>query len=465
MLPWEYYAMTVTQDIQTGQLTTKQILKSIITLGVPLIVGELGSIAQQFADTMMVGNHSTEELAASGLVNNIFLFVIFFTLGMSYAVTPLVGSAFGKKDNSSITRSMLEGLILNFILGLICSGLLLLLLNNIEILGQPQHLLKYAKPYFLILITSVPFMTSFFALKQYMDGLGRTGVSMWIMLGANLQNIVLNWMLIFGKCGFPEMGLLGAGISTFVSRFLQFAVLLLIVCFSPSQRRIRKDIPKKETAPTFLGIRHQFVLGLPISIQLSLEISIFSVCAIFMGWIGANELAAHQVMYTISTLCFQVLYGIGAAGCILISQYRGAGNIISMKKTARVTFSFGLCVVGTIILALYLFFDPLSSCFTTSEEVKVVMRAILPWFMLYQIGDCTQITYGNALRGIEATKPLMIIAFIAYVLISIPLSYYLGDVSRLGVHGVWLGIPFGLTTAGLLFRWRFIKGCKKFKNE
>ena len=127
--------MTIAPNIQTRQLSTRQILKSIIILGVPLIIGELGSITQQFADTMMVGNHSTDELAASGMVNNIFLFVIFFTLGMSYAVTPIVGSAFGKNDSSSIIRSMREGLILNLVIGLVCAGMLLLLLYNIEILG------------------------------------------------------------------------------------------------------------------------------------------------------------------------------------------------------------------------------------------------------------------------------------------------------------------------------------------
>lgn len=294
-----------------------------------------------------------------------------------------------------------------------------------------------------------------------MDGLGKTRISMWIMLIANIQNIILNWLLIFGKCGFPEMGLIGAGISTFVSRFLQFAILLAVIILSPEQKRLRMESKNGNSHPTMAGVIHQFLLGLPISIQLSLEISIFSICAIFMGWIGSNELAAHQVMYTISTLCFQVLYGIGAAGCILISQYRGAGNISSMKQTAKISFRFGLCVVGVIILLLYLFFDPLASVFTTSDEVKTVMRAILPWFMIYQIGDCMQITFSNALRGFEATKPLMIIAFIAYVIISIPLSYYLGDINRLGVHGVWLGIPFGLTTAGLLFRWKFLRICKK----
>lgn len=126
--------------IQSGnsRLKTTTILKSIITLGVPLIIGELGSIAQQFADTLMVGNHSTLELAASGMVNNIFLFVIFFTLGMSYAVTPLVGSAFGKKDNAGVIRSLREGIIVNFSLGLVCSMILLALLANIEILHQPR---------------------------------------------------------------------------------------------------------------------------------------------------------------------------------------------------------------------------------------------------------------------------------------------------------------------------------------
>lgn len=446
--------------IDTG---TRHILKRIIALGVPLIVGEIGSIAQQFADTMMVGNHSTTELAASGMVNNIFLFVIFFTLGMSYAVTPLVGSAFGSKDYTGVRRNLFEGLLVNLALGLVFVMALLVLLANIEILNQPVHLLSYAKPYFLTLTASIPFLTMFNALKQYMDGLGKTSISMWIMLGANIQNIILNWMLIYGKCGLPELGLMGAGISTFISRFLQFAVLLLFIYASRQQKEIKAQSNSKECLPTLKGSLRQFRLGLPISFQLSMEISIFSVCAIFMGWIGANELAAHQVMYTISTLCFQVLYGIGAAECILISQYRGAGRFEDIKKISRVAYSCGLCTVGLIIISLYIFFDPLASCFTTQAEVKEVMRAILPWFIIYQFGDCTQITFGNALRGLEKTRPLMIIAFIAYVLISMPLSYTLGDVTRLGVHGVWLGIPFGLTTAGLLFYTQFRASCKKFR--
>lgn len=444
-------------------LKTTQILKSLVVLGIPLIIGELGSIAQQFADTMMVGNHSTEELAASGLVNNIFLFVIFFTLGMSYAITPMVGNALGRKDFSSVTRTLLEGLIVNLALGFVCVILLLVLLFNIEILKQPEHILVYVKPYFIILICSVPFLTAFNALKQYLDGLGKTSISMWAMLVANVQNILLNWILIYGKFGFPEMGLMGAGVSTLISRFLQFAILLVIICFSKSQKEIRAQGDGILMKPTKEGVLYQFKLGLPISIQLSLEISIFSACAIFMGWLGAYELAAHQVMYTISTLCFQVLYGIGAAGCILISQLHGAGNIGNMRKTARTGFFFGLFVVGIIISSIAIFFRPLASCFTTSDDVIAVMRAILPWFVIYQVGDCMQITFGNALRGIEATRPLMIIAFVAYILVSIPLSYFLGSADMLGVNGVWFGIPFGLTLAGLLFNFTFKKKCKKME--
>ena len=435
-------------------------LKSLIGLSVPLIIGELGSIAQQFADTIMVGHHSTVELAASGMVNNIFYFIIYFVLGISYAITPLVGNAFGRGDKKGTIKVLFEGCILNLLIGLGCVLLLGILLENIEILDQPAEVLVFARPYFKWLMASIPFLTVFLSLKQYLDGLGKTGVSMWIILGSNLLNIILNWMLIYGHCGFQDLGLTGAGISTFVSRFAQLMVLSAIVAKNVLFEKRTSNIYSTELSPQWSGILRQFKLGLPIGIQLGLELSIFSACAIIMGWLGTNELAAHQAMYTVSTLCFQILYGIGAANCILISQYCGAGDVASAKKCPKVAFRFGLAVIFVITLLIVVLFDPLSSCFTGSAEVKFYMRAILPGFVLYQIGDCLQSTYGNALRGIEATKPLMVFSFIAYVLICIPLSALLGNENVLGAWGVWMGAPVGLTLAGLFFMMSFKKRIK-----
>lgn len=440
-------------------------LKSLIGLSVPLIIGELGSIAQQFADTIMVGHHSTVELAASGMVNNIFYFIIYFVLGISYAITPLVGNAFGRGDKKGTIKVLFEGCILNLLIGLGCVLLLGILLENIEILDQPAEVLVFARPYFKWLMASIPFLTVFLSLKQYLDGLGKTGISMWIILGSNLLNIVLNWMLIYGKCGFPELGLKGAGISTFISRFAQLTALSFVVAKNILYEKNTSRISIKEIFPQWSGIVHQLKLGLPIGIQLGLELSIFSACSIFMGWLGTNQLAAHQAMYTVSTMCFQILYGIGAANCILISQYCGAGEIASANKCPKVAFRLGLVVISVITILIVLLFEPLSSCFTGSEEVKFYMRAILPGFVLYQLGDCLQCTYGNALRGIEATKPLMLYSFIAYVLICIPLSAILGNENVLGVWGVWLGAPVGLTLAGTLFMINFNKRIKLQQNE
>jgi len=429
---------------------------------VPLIVGELGSIAQQFADTIMVGHHTTIELelAASGMVNNIFYFFIFFVLGISYAITPLVGNAFGRDNKKETIRILIDGIALNLLIGFGCVLLLGILLINIEILGQPKEILEFARPYYKWLMASIPLLTVFLSQKQYLDGLGKTGVSMWIILGANLLNILLNWLLIYGNCGFPELGLRGAGISTFISRFAQLLAISIIVVITVRKDKRGANFTKKDYYPQWSGMVQQFKLGLPVGIQLGLELSIFSACAIFMGWLGTNELAAHHAMYTVSTLCFQILYGIGAANCILISQYCGEGNIEAAKKCPRVAFLSSLCVISLITLLIVVFFDPLSSCFTVNQDIKYYMRAILPGFILYQVGDCLQCTYGNALRGIEATKPLMICSFFAYVLVCIPLSAFLGNANLLGAWGVWLGAPVGLSFAGILFYINYQKRIK-----
>jgi MATE family multidrug resistance protein len=302
----------------------------------------------------------------------------------------------------------------------------------------------------LILIASIPFMTLFYACKQYLDGIGKTSASMWVMLFANLLNIGLNWCLIFGNCGFKPMGLLGAGLSTLISRIIQLIIIAWVVYKTDVISNIKKDIK-----PTRNGVIEQLKLGLPISIQLGLEIATFNICGIFMGWLGALPLAAHQTMYTISTLCFQILYGIGAAGTILISQFFGVGAWENIRRTANAAFRVGLISVAILTTVIFLLFERLASFFTNDYEVIKLMWLILPSFVLYQLGDCMQIVYANALRGLEDTKPLALIAAISYIFICIPLCYIISFVLGKGIAGVWMGIPIGLTIAGILFAMRF----------
>ena len=446
------------------------IAQSIIKLGIPIIIGQLGAIAQQFADTIMVGQYGTMELAAAGFVNNVFNFVIYFMLGISYASTPVIGALYGKKDNRGVAQSLIDSIVVNFLFSLVIVALLLLLYLNIDILHQPEEIMPFALPYFLLITASMPFMAVFNALKQYSDAVGETKVPMWIMLGANALNILLNLPLIFGfnwvfsilnshfSIGIAPMGLLGAGIATLISRIMAVVALLITIARLDKYREIK---PSVCTRPEIHRMKNLLFLGFPISIQLGLEASSFNICAIFMGWLGAIPLAAHQIMCTISTLCFQIVYGIGAAASVLISQFRGVGDWHNVRRTANTAFFIGITLILLMIGAIQIFRYPLVSCFTTSEQVVSVVLSLIPCFFVYQFGDCMQITFANALRGIAEVKKLMLYAFISYVIVSIPLSYIFAFIFDLGGVGVWMGMPFGLTTAGFLFYFEFRSKIKK----
>lgn len=436
------------------------IAQSIIKLGIPIIIGQLGSIAQQFADTIMVGQYGTMELAAAGFVNNVFNFVIYFMLGISYASTPVIGASYSQKDYKAVAQSLVDSIVVNFLFSLVIVALLLLLYHNIAILQQPEEIMPYALPYFLIITASMPFMAVFNALKQYSDAVGETKIPMWIMLGANAFNVLLNLPLIFGfelsifnyQFSMEALGLFGAGIATLISRISAVMALVVVIAKMKKYKELK---PSVSTGPEIHRMKHLLFLGLPISIQLGLEASSFNICAIFMGWLGSIPLAAHQIMCTISTLCFQIVYGIGAAASVLISQFRGVGDWHNVRRTANTAFFIGIALILMMIGMIQIFRYPLVSCFTTSEEVVSVVLSLIPCFFIYQFGDCMQITFANALRGIAEVKKLMLYAFISYVIVSIPLSYVFAFIFGWGGVGVWMGMPFGLTTAGFLFYFEF----------
>lgn len=436
-----------------------EIGKRILALGIPIIIGQLGGIAQQFADTIMVGNYGNVDLAAAGFVNQVFMIALFFLLGMSYATTPVVGTAFGSGNKEGIQRSLVDTVVVNFVFSSIVMAILLLLYFNIGIFDQPKEIVPIAKPYFLVLILSVPFLGIFNALKQFSDAIGETTIPMWVMIFSNALNIVLNWLLIFGFGHIPSMGLLGAGIATLISRAAMTIAMCLFLLFHVRYKSFTKQL--FSFRPQINGMKRIVKIGTPICVQLGLENSSFNICAIFMGWIGIAPLAAHQIMTTVSTLCFQVIYGIGAAGSVIISQYKGRGEIENMRITASTAWHIGF--LSTLVMTCLIFFSRhhLIGLFTNDPEITTVTLTLLFPFMVYQIGDCTQIVYANALRGIESVKKMMFYAFFAYFIISLPLSYLLAFKFNLGPLGIWSGIPFGLTIAGVLFYFEYKRGLKK----
>lgn len=419
------------------------------------MIGQLGMIILGFADTMMVGHHSTTELGAASFVNNIINLVIITATGFSYGLTPIVGGLFGREELPQAGRALRCALLANLMAGAIMMAALGILYFNVGNIGQPKELLPYIKPYYLVLLASIPFVMLFNAFKQFTDSITETRTSMWILLSGNLLNIIGNYVLIYGKAGMPEMGVVGAGVATLLSRVVMVALFLFVFLSRKKMRPYREGF-------FVLGWSRQLVrrlvsLGTPIALEVGMETASFSLSIIMVGWLGTIALASHQVMITISQFTFMVYYGLGAAVAVRTSYFNGQDD----RDNVRHTVVAGLQVMVALELLLsgiiFLLRNHIGGWFTDSAEVSSTVISLMVPFFIYQFGDGLQINYANALRGIADVKPLMVIAFIAFFVISLPVGYFCGFVLNFGLVGVWMAFPFGLTSAGVMMWYRFKK--------
>ena len=214
--------------------------KALIFLGLPIVIGQIGVIILGFADTLMIGHHSTVELGAASFVNNVFTLAIIFSTGFSYGLTPIVGGLYGTHQYAPVGQALRNSLLANLMVALLLTVCMTVLYLNIEHLGQPDELIPLIKPYYLVLLASLVFVMIFNGFKQFTDGITDTKTAMWILLSGNVLNIIGNYILIYGKLGFPELGLLGAGVSTLFSRIVM--VVVFIIIFARSSRFVRYKV-------------------------------------------------------------------------------------------------------------------------------------------------------------------------------------------------------------------------------
>ena len=436
--------------------------KELIKLGLPIVIGQLGVILVSFADTFMVGWHGTEDLAAASFVNNIFNLAIIFATGFSYGLTPIVGKLFGEGKHKEAGAVLKNALFTNGVMSFFVIAAMGILYLNIDRLGQPAELLPLIRPYFAVLLLSLPFAMLFNAFKQFIDSITDTKTAMWIMLSGNIINIIGNYLLIFGKCGLPELGLLGAGIATVLSRIAMLALALTVLLKSRRYRTyLQGFFGGKITAQEQKRLNR---LGLPVALQMGMETASFSLATVMVGWIGTNALAAHQIMCTVGQLGFMMYYGMAAAVAVKVSNYNGMGNMPDIRRSAKAGFNIIVVMALFASITVWLLRNHIGHLFTDNNEVALLVAQLALPFIIYQIGDGLQCNYSNALRGIADVKPVMLYAFIAYFIISLPVGYLFAFTFRMGLTGIWLSFPFGLTSAGVMFYLRFMKKTRINKN-
>ena len=435
------------------RLIYKNHYKALFFLGLPIVIGQVGVIVLGFADTLMIGHHSTNELGAASFVNNMFTLAIIFSTGFSYGLTPIVGGFYGVRKFAAAGQALRCSLLANLLVGILLTGIMAILYLNVERLGQPEELLSLIKPYYLILLASLIFVLLFNGFKQFTDGITDTKTAMWILLGGNVLNIVGNYILINGKLGFPELGLLGAGISTLFSRIVM--VLVFVLVFFSSRRFLRYNLGFIRLGWSRALFRQLNALGWPVAFQMGMETASFSLSTVMVGWLGTIALASHQVMLTISQFTFMMFYGMGAAVAVRVSNFKGQNDIVNVRRTAYAGAHI-ILAMGIVLLSIVFFFRyQVGGWFTDNTEVSAMVVVLMVPFLAYQFGDGMQINFANALRGISDVKPMMLIAFIAYFIISLPAGYFFGFVMGWGLFGVWMAFPFGLSSAAIMLWLRF----------
>ena len=437
----------------------KSITGSILRLGLPILIGQLGTIVVGFADTTMVGHYSTPALASASFVNNLFNVAVFASLGFAYGLTPLVGSLFARGESERIGSLVRSATVANVAFALLLTAIMTTIYLNLERLGQPGELLPIIRPYFLIVLAGMIPLTLFNLFSQWSYAINRTRMPMWIILGSNVLNIAGNYLLIYGHLGFPELGLNGAGISTLAARTLSAAVIIAIFFGARRFKAYSRGFLRGRI--TASALRQVTMTSLPVSLQMTFESGSFTVAAVMSGWIGAIELAAFQIIVIIGTLGFCVYYSIAAAISVLVSNAAGVNDRRLMRRTAFSGYRIMLALAAAASLFFIFGGREIMPLFTDDPAVIATALAVILPLVLYQLGDATQITFANALRGTANVMPMLWISFVSYVIVGIPASYILGFTLSLGLYGIVLSFSASLFLAAALFLYFFMRTTRR----
>ncbi len=427
--------------------------RRILRLAIPVVLSQIGQMTVMLVDNMMVGHVGTTELAASAFANNVFIIGMFFGMGITYGLTPLVGKAYGNNRPGMVVMWLKNGIFTHSVVTVLLTILMFAVYFLMPWMGQPDNVLKMAQNYYLLLCASyLPFIL-FFSVKQFFEGIGNTKIAMQITLTSNVINIVLNYVLIFGKMGFPEMGLMGAGIGTLVSRLIMPPMYLVYILRIPQFRKyFRLAYAQPLSRKRIISVLR---IGIPVGFQIIVEVLTFSIGAVMMGWLGETPLAAHQVAIGMANFTYMISLGISQATTIRVSHQMGQGNLKSVRMAAFASTHLVLLFMSVMGFLFIVAKQYLPLFFTTDPEVVEIASRLLVVAAIFQIFDGLQVIMLSTLRGMADVKVPMIIAFVAYLCVGVPTSYILAFPLGAGPPGIWYGFLVGLGVAGILFYFRF----------
>ena len=431
-------------------------------LAAPVIMGMLGHTIVGLVDNLMVGQLGAAELAAVSLGNSFFFVAMSIGIGFSTAITPLVAEADSEHNFAKGKSAFKHGFVLCSILAIVLFALILLAKPLMYMMDQPREVVVLALPYLDIIAISLVPLIIFQALKQFSDGMSLTKFPMYATIIANVINVFFNYVLIFGVWGFPKMGVVGAGIGTLIARFVMIMLMWYFLNRLEKTKAYVKDLKLFVLEHSMLKKINS--LGLPSALQMFFEVGLFTAAIWLSGTLGKNPQAANQIALNLSSMTFMIATGLSVTAMIRVGNQKGLKRPVELRRIATSIFIMGLAlailfaliflIFNNVLPTFYLDLNDLTH-FADNQNVVEIASSLLIIAALFQISDSTQVVFLGALRGLQDVKIPTLITFFAYWIIGFPVSYFLGDASKYGSSGIWIGLLAGLTASSIFLYIRF----------
>lgn len=433
--------------------TWLQEFQKTVILAFPIVLSQMSQHLIQVIDSAMIGRVGVVPLAGAAFAGSIFTIPLVFCFGITVTTSILTSSAFGVGDMKRANHVLRVGLILCTIIGLFFAIGMDLTKDFLKYFGQSESVLSEAKPYFSLLAWSIVPALIFSCFKNYAEAMNRPWMPLKVLLLMLITNVFLNWILIFGKFGFPAMGLIGAGWGTLISRIVSVVVVIMVLGFGKNwsfRFRTRDWFRIKKN-----DVWEYLTIGVPSGFQIIFEVSAFVFAAIMMGWIGEITLAAHQIAINVASMTFMIALGISFATSVRIGQSYGRQDYHALRRIGLV----GLAInAGLMMLSMMMFLilrEIIPLWFVDNEDVIALAARLIVIAGFFQVFDGIQISMISALRGMRDVKvPTFLVMFVYYG-VCLPVAYYLGFVAKYKGEGIWFGLLIGLGFSATLLTIRF----------
>lgn len=421
-------------------------------LSAPVVLTQLGLMLMGVVDTLMLSRLGVTELAASALGNAWQWTWMSFGLGLVIGIDPLISQAHGRGDGPGAALAFQRGVVLALAISVPIGVCLWHSQAGLSLLGQEPAVAELAQSYNRFKLPTVPCFLVYTALRQYLQGRTLMAPPTWVIWGANVLHIPLNWALIFGHAGLPAFGVAGAAIASSLSTLLMLVCLGLVTKLCDLHVGAWRPWSRDCLDPR--GLRHVLRLGLPVGLQIGLEACAFSCSTLMAGWLGRAPLAGHQIVLNLASLSFMVPLGVSQGAATRVGNLIGMGDRDGMHRAVRAALLLSVLVMSCSALGFALLRFQLPRLYSTDAQVVAIGAQILPLAAAFQLFDGLQVVAGGMLRGMGRPDAAALANLLGYYVVALPLAYLAGFSWQHGLPGIWMALAVGLmVVASALLAW------------